>query len=277
MHHLQGGAAVTDILAPEALSIEEYHRAAPAWFSKTTLRMFAEMGAPWFRLWLDKEVAAPVPKGVKQGIALDTLLTEGLAAFNERVVFSPPDYDGRKTARKEWAANNASKIILPDEDRIVLADAADAVRRCSAWPAIKKSLAQHSIRRHDAGLGFGLQSRPDWYFPSENVVFDLKKTADLSGFGAQAINLGYHLQAAVARWCLGCDDLRAFLVAVEWERGARCRVYEIPPDVLAHADREMRKIALEISRRMKENNWTDHQPEAEMLPVPEWMQRRMAQ
>jgi hypothetical protein len=268
---------MTDIIAPDALSIEEYHRAAPAWFSKTSLRYFAEMGAPWFRLWLDGHVQTPKPKGVEQGLALDALLTEGQQALDDRFAFAPPDLDRRTKEGKAWAAENAGRTILPDGDRIILAEAANAVRRCSAWPAIEKSLAQHSIRRHDAGLGFGLQSRPDWYFPSENVVFDLKKTADLSGFGAQAINLGYHLQAAVARWCLGCDDLRAFLVAVEWERGARCRVYEIPPYALEDGDTQMCKIAREISRRMQSGDWTDHQPEAEMLPVPEWMQRRMAQ
>jgi hypothetical protein len=266
---------VTDIIAPEALSIEEYHRSAPAWFSKTSLRMFAEMGAPWFRLWLDGHVKPLKPKGVEQGLALDALLTEGEKALADRFAFAPPDLDRRTKEGKAWAAENEEKTILSADDRAILADAADAVRRCSAWPAIEKSLAQHTIRRHDAGLGFGLQSRPDWYLPSQGVVFDLKKTRDLTRFGAQAIDLGYHLQAAVAGWCLRCDDLRAFLVAVEWERGARCRVYEIPADVLVHANSEMRKIALEISRRTKENHWTDHQAEAEMLPVPEWMMRRM--
>ena len=270
---MQRGAAV--IIPPQDCTITDYHAAAPAWFSKTTLRLFSELGAPWFRLWLDGKVAKPHPKGADQGLALDALLTDGRNALNNRFAFAPDNLDRRTKAGKEWADAQAGKTILTAEDALIIEDAAAAVRSCSAWSAIEKSLAQHTIRRHSPALGFGLQSRPDWYLPAQETLFDLKKTRDLTRFGSQAIDLGYHLQAAVARWCLGNDNIRAFLVAVEWERGARCRVYEIPADVLAYADAEMRTIALEISRRMASNDWTDHQAEAEPLPVPGWMKARM--
>ena len=259
------------VIPPDRLPIEEYHRSAPTWFSKTSLRYFQENGAPWFKLWLDGKVKPDQPKGVEQGLALDALLTEGVESLRTRFAFAPADLDRRTRAGKEWSEAQAGKTILSADDELILADAASAVRACTAWPAIEKSLAQHTIRRHSDGLGFGLQSRPDGYLAEQETVFDLKKTRDLTRFGAQAIDLGYHLQAAVARWCLGNDELRAFLVAVEWERGARCRVYEIPADVLDYADKEMRKTALEISRRIRENDWTDHQPEAEPLQVPGWL------
>ena len=110
-------------------------------------------------------------------------------------------------------------------------------------------------------------------------MFDLKKVRDLDRFGAQAIDLGYHLQAAVGGWCLAGDGFaleHAYLVAVEWERGARCRIYEIPHEALAFADRQMRDVAAEISDRVKRSDWADH-PDGVIkpLPIPGWMMARM--
>lgn len=266
------------IIPPHACTIADYHTSSPAWFSKTTLRLFDEMGAPWFKLWLDGKVVKPHPKGADQGLALDALLTEGRDALNARFAFAPNYLDRRTKAGKEWAEAQAGKMILPAEDALIIEDAAAAVRACSAWPAIERSMAQHTIRRHSPALGFGLQSRPDWLHYDTATLFDLKKTRDLNRFGAQAIDLGYHLQAAVAKWCLGDDGIDlagAFLVAVEWERGARCRVYEIQPDVLDFADRQMRKIAQEIARRFAENDWTDRQESAQPLDIPAWIERKI--
>jgi hypothetical protein len=246
--------------------------------------MFDEMGAPWFRLWLDHKVEKPSPKGVEQGLAIDCLLTEGQAAFDARFSFSGPinpktgkQYGRDTKASLEWEVENKKTLLDPD-DELILADAVAAVRACSAWPAIEKSLPQVTIRRNSPALGFGLQSRPDWLHVQSATLFDLKKTRDLNRFGAQAIDLGYHLQAAVCKWCLGDDGIDlagAFLVAVEWERGARCRVYEIPIDVLDYADRQMRKIAEEIARRFELGDWTDRQETAEALPIPAWIERKI--
>ena len=266
------------IIAPEALSITDYHASAPQWFSKTTLRMFDEMGAPWFRLWLDGKVEKPHPKGADQGLALDALLTEGRDALNARFAFAPTGLDRRTKSGKEWAEAQIGKTILPADDALIIEDAAAAVLACSAWTAIEKSLAQVTIRRHSPALGFGLQSRPDWLHIQSATLFDLKKTRDLNRFGAQAIDLGYILQAAVAKWCLGDDDIDlagAYLIAVEWDRGARCRVYEIPFDALEYANLQMRKIAEEIARRLSESDWIDHQPQAEPLEIPGWMRKKM--
>jgi hypothetical protein len=266
---------VTSLLTPAALPIEQYHNSAPDWFSKTSLRYFQDMGAPWYKLWLDGKVKPSTPKGVEQGLALDALLTEGPESMAAQFVFAPPDLDRRTKAGKEWAAANESKVILPSDDEQIIADAAAAVRASTAWPAIEQSLAQHTIRRHSDGLGFGLQSRPDWILQDQEIIWDLKKTRDLARFGSQAIDLGYHLQGAVARWCLNNTNYRVFLVAVEWERGARCRIYEIPSEVLDYADKQMRNTASEISRRIRANDWIDHQAEAEPLAVPGWMLKQI--
>ncbi len=266
------------IISAKDLPITAYHKAAPAWFSKTSLRYFKDNGAPWFRLFLDGLVEPKKPGGVEAGNALDCLLTEDGAGFAERFAMKPKSMDGRTSEGKAWAKANEGKEILTESDTAILADAAEAVRTCWAWPQIEKSMAQATVRRHSDSMGFGLQSRPDWLMPSDGIVWDLKKTRDLDRFGGQAIDLGYHLQAATGKWCLagdGIDMRKAWLVAVEWERGARCRVYEIPSDVLDHADREMRAIAADIADRFQRNDWIDHQEQGEPLPVPDWMRRKM--
>jgi len=134
------------------------------------------------------------------------------------------------------------------------------------------------VRRDAPQLGIGLQSRPDWMNPGISRLWDLKKTRDLAIFGKQAIDLGYHLQAAVASWCLAGDGVQieqASLVAVEWQRGPRAREYVIPHEALADGDRQMRAIAAEVADRLARNDWSDSQPQPEPLPIPEYMLRRM--
>lgn len=266
------------IIPPDELSIEAYHSSAPAWLSKTTLRLYEEHGPAWFALYIKSLVKPPQPAGVEQGLALDCLLTEDGAGFLEQFAVRPACLDLRTKAGKDWQAEHAGKHILSLEDMAILVEAVEAVQESPAWPRIQGSMAQHTVRRHSPSLGLGLQSRPDWIHLKDGLVFDLKKTRDLDRFGRQAIDLGYHLQAAVAAWCLAGDGIaveRAYLVAVEWQRGARCRVYEIPQPVLEYADGKMRAIAAEIADRLARCDWTDRQDEVGMLEIPDHMMRAM--
>lgn len=269
------------IIASENLDINEYHRAAfgaKRWFSKTTLRYFESNGAPWFKLFLDGQVTPKIPAGIEQGHALDCLLTENAKDFADRFSIKPKGHDGRTSAGKMWLLENEGKMILSENDMLILADAAAAVRNLLCWPEIEKSMAQATVRRASPALGVGLQSRPDWLHVGSGRVRDLKKTRDLAIFGRQAVTLGYEIQAAVAGWCLAGDGIQveqSSLIAVEWERGARAREYIIPHEVLAYADRKMRALASEVADRLSRNDWIDHQQVPEILPVPDYILRQM--
>lgn len=267
------------IIPASELSITNYHNACPQWLSKTTLRDFQKMGAArWHATYVAKTLEKDRPDGAAQGLALDCLLTESYQDYVNRFAIKP---DGMSFATKDgkaWRAGQEGKIILSSEDELILRDAADAVRLHPRWPDIQKCQAQTTIRRYSESLGLGLQSRPDWLNTAESCLFDLKKTRDLDIFGKQAIDLGYHTQAAIAGWCLSGESIQlehAYLVAVEWERKARCRVYEIPHEALAYADQQMRLVAAEIADRLNRNVWTDQAPSCEPLPIPEHMRRRM--
>ncbi len=263
------------------LPLSLYHSAVPQWLSKTSLRDYDRHGPAWWKLaYLDRAIRRETPDGADQGTALDLLLTQGHEAFVAGVAEKPADMSFSTKEGKAWRAAQAGKIILSAADMAIMHDAVAAVRACSAWPAIQQAHAQQTIRRQAQALGLGLQSRPDWLRVdgSRAILWDLKKTRSLDSFGRQAIDLGYHLQAAVAGWCLAGDGIaleHAYLVAVEWERGARCRVYEIPHEALADGDRRMRAIAAEIADRIKRGDWIDRQDGVQPLPIPEWVMRKM--
>lgn len=284
-------------IAPEQLPIGQYHSGAPEWLSKTSIRDFISHGPKWWQLaYLRKSIERTTPDGALQGLALDCYLTEGPITFAKRFPLLPEDAPKRPSktqlnAKKpspdtvaaiqwwqEWDAAHPDAEYLNANDRAILADAVDAVRKCCVWSDLEKALPQRTIRRQSESLGLGLQSRPDWLREDGAVLWDLKKTRDLDRFGAQAFDLGYHLQAAIGGWCLAGDGIaleHAYLVAVEWERGSRCRVLEIPHEMLAHGDHQMREAAAEIARRIKANDWSDDQKEPQMLQVPVWAQRKM--
>lgn len=279
------------------LPISDYHNAIhpgkEVWLSKSTLREFSEMGPAYWKLAnIDKTITKERPGGALQGLALDCYLTEGIDTFSKRFFVVPEDAPNKPTKKQRNAKKPAPETllaiaywdqfegmeVLSADDYAIMLDAADAVRRCEHWPEIERARAQVTIRRQSPALGLGLQSRPDWLSNDRPVVFDLKKTANLDTFGKQAIDLGYHLQAAIAYWCLHDDGVemeRAFLIAAEWERGARCRCYEIPRDVIEYAYKKMERLASEIADRLARNDWTDKQESTEQLPVPEWYRRKM--
>jgi len=268
------------IIPAEQLPIEVYHSSAPAWLSKTSIRDYLEHGPSWFRqAYIDKTLARQTPGGAEQGQALDCYLTEGEEVFVKRYVVKPPELSLATKEGKAWKEAHAGRKVISHEDSEILADAVAAVVTHPQWAGIQCARAQTTIRRYSQGLGLGLQSRPDWLDVNRGILYDLKKTRDLSRFGAQAIDLGYHIQAAIAGWCLAGESIpleHAYLVAVEWERGARCRVYEIPQEALAHAEQTMRQAAAEIADRIKRDYWTDNQSQIEQLPIPEYLMRKMS-
>lgn len=270
------------IIAASELPIEQYHKCAPTWLSKTSLRDFIDHKAAWFKkAYVTKSITKPTPGGVEQGLALDCFLTEGPDAFAARYVVKPEDFDGRTKEGKAWLASHAGKSFISAKDHEILIDAVEAVQADPVWADMQRCLVQATVRRLTPSLGAvaGLQSRPDFLgLDIGNVYFDLKKTRDMDGFSKQAVNLGYHLQAAVARWCLAGDGIAmgpAFLVAVEWEPGARCQVFEIPEWAIDDGERQMRSAAAEIADRLARSDWRNAPSPVAPLDIPDWMRRKM--
>lgn len=282
------------ILTPDQLPISVYHSSAPAWLSKTSIMDYIVHGPAWWNLaYIQRQPVRSTPDGVLQGNMLDCYLTEGEEAYRARFVAVPEDAPKRPTKAQRNAKKPSPETVdaiayweqfegmtvVDRADETILYEAVAAVRVLDCWPRVQAARAQLSLRRQSS-LGFGLQSRPDWMLAEgqEVTTWDLKKTRSLANFGKQAIDLGYHLQAAIASWCMAGDDLQhaeANLIAVEWERGARAREFAIPSEALADGYRRCEVAAMEIAERMKRGDWTDGVTARAPLPIPEWMARRM--
>ncbi len=256
------------------LSIQDYHSSCPEFLSKTTIRDYQTHGPAWFKMvHIDKTLAKKVPGGVEQGSAIDCWLTEGEATYRNRYAIKPEGMSFVTKEGKAWKESIGDCEIITAEDHAILLDAVAAVRGHPKWPEIEKCKAQQTIRRKSDGLGLGLQSRPDFLNTDKGLYFDLKKCRDLDLFSKQAVSLGYALQAGIAAWCLAGMGIvleETYLIAVEWERGARCRVYRVLDEALIAADSSMRAAAAEIADRIKRNDWTDHPPESEILQLTDW-------
>jgi hypothetical protein len=130
--------------------------------------------------------------------------------------------------------------------------------------------------------GLTLQSRPDFLMLDEATkrgwYIDLKKTDDLAGFGRKAIDYGYHRQGAIAQWLAAAAGYRIdfYLLAVEWQRGARARMFQVGDHILDAGWREAKDTIDEIAQRFADDDWTDdHDGSVDGLEVPEWMMRKM--
>ena len=264
------------LIHPSNLSIDAYHSSAPKWLSKSSILDFRKHGPQW---WNMRYLLDIIPKdeptdAMEQGNALDCMLTEPEGAFYAKYVIKP---QGMKFSNKEgiaWKEKNEGKEIIKDEDYKILLEAVEAVKMNPMWPLIDSSKKQYTLRRQ-TNLGFGFQSRPD--FIAGNIYIDLKKTCNLETFGRDAINFGYHYQAALAGFCAEDDGLRfeKYMLAVcEWERGSRFRVFEIPQTEINAARIELVTIAQEISDRMKRGNWEDIQLKPQQLDVPAYLVKR---
>jgi hypothetical protein len=284
------------IIYPQDLDIEKYHSAinppGEVWLSKTSIKNYIEKGPGWFKkAYIDKSIEIPTPGGAAEGKALDCYLTEGADVFAKRYKPLPstapkkPDKKQRNAKKPsqetidaikwwdDWHAENPEWIELSDRDRAILHDAVAAVVRHPIWQEIEQCDAQLTCRRWSAGLGIGLQSRPDWLSADRSRLLDLKKTRDLDRFNNQAIDLDYHLQASIAGWCLAGDTFSlesATLVAVEWDYGARVQTFPIPHEALELGSEVMRKGAACIAKRLKTGDWMPTTEPEKPLEISPW-------
>lgn len=262
------------ILTPAELPIEDYHNAAPAWWSKTALKDLATKGPAWvYGAHIAKTIKRKRPGGAKEGLALDCLLTEGEARFKQFWTIAPGGLDRRTKDGKKWVEDAGAREVLTAEEGEILYQCADAVRAHPIWARITECQSQLTVRRPYKSTG--LQSRPDWLDLSGHTYIDLKKTRSLAGFPNDAKNLGYHLQAAVCDYCLAGEHEPIqdhFLVAVEWTHAPRVRAYRITEFQLQRAYNDLLGGMDKLVSHLESGVWQDNPPEYEDLPDARWEQ-----
>lgn len=178
----------------------------------------------------------------------------------------------------EWDVVNAGKESVNDEERERLAHMLAACKEnAPAWSLWQGCERQVSIRRELDGLGISLQSRPDGLDLARNMLVDVKTCRDITRFPLDCLTYGYHIQLALGQWLLAKEvhQVDAVLIAVESKLHPRAKAFRLPEVALAAGWEKCKALADEVARRIKDNDWIDHQAEVETIALPDWTIRRL--
>ena len=216
------------------------------------------------------------------GRALHVALLEP-GAFHRQYV-SAPKLDRRTNAGKaEWAefqAEHAGKTVLTQDEIgecMALARAAhghpDAARLCN-----ELGLNEATLVWKEEALGLYGKCRLDRLTTIDgySTIVDFKSTRDASPlrFGAQAAQLGYHMQAA---WYLrGADAIspvprRFVFVALEKEAPHAVACYELDGPFLADGQRLVEQALLAHKNATESGVWPGYPTGIKTLRAPGWL------
>jgi hypothetical protein len=275
---------VTDIIPAE--DARRYHSAGPKSLGSTRISHFREHGPVWWHLrYIANEIPQPeTSDAMRQGSLVDCMLTEP-AEFDRRYIAKPEGMSFATKEGKAWRAAQPDGIeIVPPEWIKIASDCVHAVgAHATAADMLADPLCtKQTSLRHVLDNGIVLQSRPDFLKLDPATMtgwyIDGKKTDDLEGFGRKAIDYGYHRQLAICQYLAARAGYKidAYLLAYEWQRGSRARLYRMPETALAAGWLEVYGVIREIAERFEDNDWTDdNDGEIEDLEIPDWMLRRM--
>lgn len=189
-------------------------------------------------------------------------------------------WDGGTRRGKAWdafEAENESKVILTATEF----DTVKAMRRSvlTHEPAVRYLEAgtpEVSMQWEMAGRQF--KGRIDWLtvIDGQPVIADLKTTRDARPykFGADAFNLGYHIQFA-----LYCDGFAALhggqvprFVVICVENGAPYEpaVFDIPEDVIEHGREEYMRLVTLLDECEASGTWPPACETEQALALPSW-------
>lgn len=275
---------MTDIIQSE--DIRRYHSAGPRSLGSTRISHFRERGPVWWHLrYVTGEIPAhETSDAMRQGSLLDCMMTEP-ATFARRYVAKPDGMSFATKDGKEWRSMQPEGIEIVPAEWIRIAE--DCCRAVGGHMAAAEMLAdarctKQTTLRHKLDNGITIQSRPDFLMLDNESktgwYIDLKKTDDIDGFGRKAIDYGYHRQLSLCQFLAAKAGYRidAYLLAVEWQRGARARLFRMPESALEAGWIECHQTISDIAFRFADNDWSDdNDGEVEDLDIPDWMMRKI--
>lgn len=275
---------MTDIIPSE--DIRRYHSAGPKSLGSTRISHFREHGPAWWHMrYVTGEIPAPeTSDAMLQGSLLDCMMTEP-GDLGRRFVAKPQGMSFATKEGKAWKADQPDGVTIVPAEWFKIAE--DCCRAVGAQSVASDMIAdqlctKQTSLRHTLDNGIILQSRPDFLKLDAATMtgwyIDLKKTDDLGGFGRKAIDYGYHRQLAICQYLAARAGYRidAYLLAVEWQRGSRARLYKMPEVALEAGWTEVYDTVHEIAGRFEDGDWSDdHDGEVEDLEIPEWLLRKM--
>lgn len=199
-----------------------------------------------------------------------------------------PDINRRTNAGKDeyatFLAENAGKTIINSDAWVEAKEMAQAVLDNAAARLVLTGSGHAEVsafwRQGEGSHAVDARARYDW-MRSDGLLVDLKTTVDASaeGFGKQAYNFGYHMQAWFYmegyRAATGKEPEGFCFIAVEKSAPYCVGVYVASPEMLELGRMDCEK-ALGIYRQCREENYWPGYPEMiQSLHLPKWAENRI--
>lgn len=261
---------------------ETYH-SETNYVSNSQLDEFRESVERYHGLFIAKTIERPAPTPAKMlGTLLHTCILEP-GKEDERFLIQPPG-DGRTASVKEarqrvtTEARKTGMTIVTAEHWDTAKRMADAVHDRKRHPAICDALEVPGLCEQSVLVEgeFGkMKSRFDKIFDAGHIL-DLKTTRNVqpSAFGRDAVNYGYHRQAAfyedVRDLAMGEGPGVFYHLAIWSEEPYDAILYEMDPVLKNIGRKENRALLAELQRRRQRNDWSPRYKGVQRLEAPAW-------
>lgn len=257
---------------------EDVYHADTVTLSHSQAEVFAKSPKKYKHEILDGKRKPPSPAQQVGSLVHRCLLTDDGEASIVVVPESVLSTNGRRTGKawQEFCLEHEGKSLLLEEEATQLRGILAAVRDCkpAAKLLAKASRREAALRWGDELTGLSLRCRFDAI--CGRGVFDLKTCRDLSPewFAKQALNLGYHRQAAwyAAGYRAAFGILPAWIfVCVTTEAPYDCQCYELSPDFMALGQYQNEKILKRFAEARSANYWQRPEKDSVLkLEAPRW-------
>ncbi len=263
----------------KGLPLSEYHNPSNGFVSHSRLHDFIERGARYYyERYVTGEIAREETPALVFGQAFEDLFQGGGDHFAERYAVRPAHIkDGRSSAAKQWAAAQAGKTLLSDDEYQAMLAMAASLRTCDKGVALIDGAEEQVTLRGEA-WGLKMQSRPDYVHLSDYGAYsvDLKTTKNLNDLldGPSVWKLGYHTQAALVRKLLaanGYENASAYLFVVEKQAPYRRACLQISDEYLAWGEQALAREAAKLKECMDTDTWPLGPDEIVQLGKPRWV------
>jgi hypothetical protein len=268
----------------EDLDLEIYHSGNHGFVGSSRLRDFVVNGEAFFhQRYVLGTLAKPETKALTFGQAFEDLVQRGEEYVYAKYAVRPAHLgNGNTKAAKEWAAANAHKPRLTDDEIETARAMLVTLQTCAKGMTLIQGCQQQvTLRGHVHGLA--MQSRPDYLRLNEYNAYsvDLKTTDSMNDFlgrGHPAIwKYGYHIQAAIVRQLLaanGYPNASCYLFVVEKTGAYRRACIQVPAEYLAWGDEYLKEHAPRLAHCILHDEWPLGPEEIVQLTMPAWAQPR---
>ena len=265
----------------EGLSIEDYHGEGD-WVSNSGMRTFHKKGPMtyWARhVKRRDEAKIPRTEPMSFGIWFEDYLNESLGEEGAFDMYetATPDFNARLKKDREWRDGLTSQgiTVITEKDVLMMEGMLEGIKDIPGlWELLEESVTQPTYRTTEPGLPSGIQSRPDWTLP-QNEMFglshiDLKTCMELNGFESSVFKWGYHTQAACVRRTAGIDGAY-FLLACEKAYPYGAQLVQLSDEYIDVADRWVSRQIAGIAACYHNGKWPRVAEPARMIGPPNWL------